>query len=57
MKSRESVKKDKVEIDSEKIINHKKSASLSENNEFIEEVEKEKEKNRCQLKVELKNNK
>ena len=45
-KPRENVKKDKVEIDSEKIINHKKSASLSENNKFIEEVEKEKEKNK-----------
>lgn len=41
-KPRENVKNDKVEIDSEKIINHKKSASLSENNKFIEEVEKNK---------------
>lgn len=48
-KPRENVKKDKVEIDSEKIINHKKSASLSENNEFIEEVEKEKEKNKKEI--------
>ena len=48
-KSRENVKNDKVEIDSEKIINHKKSASLSENNEFIEEVEKEKEKNKKEI--------
>lgn len=48
-KPRENVKKDKVEIDSEKIINHKKSASLSENNEFIEEVEKEKEKNKNEI--------
>ena len=48
-KPRESVKKDKVEIDSEKIINHKKSASLSENNKFIEEVEKEKEKNKKEI--------
>ena len=48
-KPRENVKNDKVEIDSEKIINHKKSASLSENNEFIEEVEKEKEKNKKKI--------
>lgn len=48
-KPRENVKKDKVEIDSEKIINHKKSASLSENNKFIEEVEKEKEKNKKEI--------
>lgn len=48
-KPRESVKKDKVEIESEKIINHKKSASLSENNKFIEEVEKEKEKNKKEI--------
>ena len=48
-KPRENVKNDKVEINSEKIINHKKSASLSENNEFIEEVEKEKEKNRKKI--------
>ena len=48
-KPRESVKNDKVEIDSEKIINHKKSASLSENNKFIEEVEKEKEKNKKEI--------
>lgn len=48
-KPRENVKNDKVEIDSEKIINHKKSASLSENNEFIEEVEKEKEKNKKEI--------
>ena len=48
-KPRENVKKDKVEIESEKIINHKKSASLSENNKFIEEVEKEKEKNKKEI--------
>lgn len=48
-KPRENVKNDKVEIDSEKIINHKKSASLSENNKFIEEVEKEKEKNKKEI--------
>lgn len=48
-KPRENVKNDKVEINSEKIINHKKSASLSENNEFIEEVEKEKEKNKKKI--------
>ena len=48
-KPRENVKNDKVEIESEKIINHKKSASLSENNEFIEEVEKEKEKNKKEI--------
>ena len=48
-KPRENVKNDKVEIESEKIINHKKSASLSENNKFIEEVEKEKEKNKKEI--------
>ena len=48
-KPRENIKNDKVEIDSEKIINHKKSASLSENNKFIEEVEKEKEKNKKEI--------
>ena len=48
-KPRENVKNDKVEIDSEKIINHKKSTSHNENNKFIEEVEKEKEKNKKEI--------
>ena len=56
-KPRESVKKDKVEIESEKIINHKKSASLSENNKFIEEVEKEKEKNKKEIDTFIKKSK
>ena len=56
-KPRENVKNDKVEIDSEKIINHKKSASLSENNKFIEEVEKEKEKNKNEIDTFIKKSK
>lgn len=56
-KPRENVKKDKVEIESEKIINHKKSASLSENNKFIEEVEKEKEKNKKEIDTFIKKSK